>query len=474
MYRRINWLLLANAMLGSFLSGTASRIFNISMPTVASSLGTDLIGISWALLAYQLSNIGLSLVFGRIGDVYGREKVYGTGFAVFSLASLLCGLSQNVLQLILFRVLQGIAAAMFQSSGRALAAEAVPEELGGRAQAYMTTAFHSGFLLGPSIGGLIIDYLHWRWTFFSLVPIGMLGILLTLKSPRHSVAPHRRQPVDYPGAVLLVISMIALIGLFDRRITELLGTWPKGALILTLIGSFSGFVVRESRISSPIVSLRMFKIRMFTLSSLSLVMVSICYSLTGFLLPFYLQEVLHLSPSAIGFLFVVPPIMTVSLAPLSGRLTDRVGPRLPTSLGVVALALSLLVGVTLKPDSHWLLPTFMLWLGGIANGIFNPANSVGMISPLPKEHMGFGSAAHHVMFSLGNIFGIALGGFLMTTAFEFYTGIPGVTATTENPHAFVAALTTTYLVALGLSLIALVASAMIGSKVQSHTRAVEH
>src|SRR4030095_818108 len=141
------------------------------MPTVASSLGTDLIGISWALLAYQIPNIGLSLVFGRVSDLWGREEGLGVGFLVVSLSVFWCGLSLNLMHLIRPRFLQGVGGAMLQSSSRALAAESVPEELAGRAQGYMTTAHHVGFVLGPSIGGLMIDYLSWRWSFFLLVPI---------------------------------------------------------------------------------------------------------------------------------------------------------------------------------------------------------------------------------------------------------------------------------------------------------------
>ena len=147
------------------------------MPTIATSLATDLLGISWALLSYQLSNIGLSIVFGRLSDLRGREKVFALGFLVFSAGSLLCGFSQSLIQLIVFRFLQGIGGAMLQSSSRALAAESVPENLAGRAQGYMTTAHHVGFIIGPSIGGLMIDYLSWRWSFFFLVPIGICGML---------------------------------------------------------------------------------------------------------------------------------------------------------------------------------------------------------------------------------------------------------------------------------------------------------
>jgi MFS family permease len=144
MKARVNYLLLATALLGTFFSGTATRIVSISMPTIASSLATDLLGVSWALLSYQLSNIGLSIVFGRLSDLWGREKVFGLVFLVFTASSLLCGLSQSLIQLILFRFVQGVGGAMLQSSSRALAAESVPENLAGRAQGYMTTAHHVG------------------------------------------------------------------------------------------------------------------------------------------------------------------------------------------------------------------------------------------------------------------------------------------------------------------------------------------
>jgi MFS family permease len=191
---RVNYLLLSTALLGTFFSGTATRIVSISMPTVASSLSTDLLGVSWTLLSYQLANIGLSMIFGRISDLWGREKMFALGFLVFSVSSLLCGLSQTVLQLILARAVQGVGASMLQSSSRALAAESVTEDLAGRAQGYMTTAHHVGFVLGPSIGGFMIDHLSWRWSFFFLVPIGLCGSALALVNMKQRGGANFRPP----------------------------------------------------------------------------------------------------------------------------------------------------------------------------------------------------------------------------------------------------------------------------------------
>jgi EmrB/QacA subfamily drug resistance transporter len=459
---RINHLLLASALLATFFSGTATRIVSISLPTVAQSLGTDLLGVSWALLSYQLSNIGLSVIFGRISDLWGREKMFVLGFVVFALSSLLCGVSQTVLQLIVARFVQGVGGAMLQSTSRALAAESVTEDLAGRAQGYMTTAHHVGFILGPSIGGLMIDYFSWRWSFFLLAPVGLGGMALALVNlkRRRAAAPARHAgSIDYLGAALLFAITTALVLLFDRRTQQLIGDATQVLLLVIFLASLVAFLYHESRARSPFVNLELFKIRRFSFSVVSLLVIAMCYSLTGFLLPFYLQDVLGLSPTQVGALFMAPSVLTVALAPLSGYLTDRLGPRVPASFGVLFMIVSLALGGFLRVDSHWILPAALIVVGAITNGIFNPANSTAMISMMPKEHRGFASAMNHVAFGFGNVFGVALGGLSMSLAFERFTGMRVESLTTENAPGFVAALNATFVAAILFSVIALLTSA---------------
>lgn len=209
-------------MLGTFLSGAASRIFNISLPTVAQSLGTDLAGVSWAYLGYQLSNVGLSLVFGRVGDLYGREKIFAIGFAVFALSSLLCGLSQSIVDLILFRMLQGAGGAMIQSISRALASEAMPEELSGRAQSAMTTAFHTGFLLGPTLGGVINSVpredrgfasgtLHLMFGIGNVSGIALGSFLMTAAMTLHAGAEAHSTGTEDPAGFVAALNTTFLV-----------------------------------------------------------------------------------------------------------------------------------------------------------------------------------------------------------------------------------------------------------------------
>ncbi|MGB7949638.1 MAG: MFS transporter, partial [Candidatus Binatia bacterium] len=423
---QVNYLLLSTALLGTFFSGTATRIVSISMPTVAASLATDLVGISWALLAYQISNIGLSIIFGRVSDLWGREKIFALGFLVFSVSALLCGMSLNVTQLIVSRFVQGVGGAMLQSSSRALAAESVPEELAGRAQGYMTTAHHVGFILGPSIGGFMIDYLSWRWSFFLLVPIGLCGTLLSLAGLKRRPSAHRPDvSIDYLGAALLIATTTTLVLIFDRRTHEIVDSSAQIGLALLFVGSFAGLIIHESKTKSPFVDLSLFRNRRFSFSVVSLLVIAMCYALTGFLLPFYLQGILQMSASGVGLLFMAPSILTVAFAPLSGTMADRLGPRVPATVGATLMVASLSVGGLLRTDSHWLLAALLIVLGAMTNGIFNPANSAAMIGMMPREHRGFASAMNHVTFGVGNVLGVALGSFLMAMAFERYTGLSG-------------------------------------------------
>ena len=465
---RANWLLLANAALGNFLAGTASRIFAVSLPTVAASLETTIVGIAWAVIAYQISQISFSLIFGRIGDIYGRHTLFGLGLVVSSIGALLCGLSQNVTQLILFRMFQGVGASMAQSQGRALAMEALPKESSGRAQGFMTTAFHSGVLLGPSAGGLIIDYIHWRAVFFFLIPIGLAGIVLTLINywkgnvPKPSVSARSSGAIDYVGALLLIGATVALISCIDHRIMESLAPAARVALIIVFVLCFVGFIYREYTTASPILDLSLFRIRMFTLSALALLLVGVSQVMIGFLLPFYLQDVLHLTPTFIGLLFVSAPIFTVTLSPFVGWAVDKMGPRLPATAGIAFLAAAGFFGSFLRPDSHWTVAVCVLALWGLATALFFTSNHTAMISSVPDQHRGVATGAIYVIFGLGTTFGVSLGTLLLTAAFRYYSGDPTATPSPTNPAVFVQSMNFSFVLGGCMALAAMSCSAMRG------------
>ena len=462
--RRVDLLLLINAIMGQFLSGFAARIFIVSLPTIAGALHADILAISWALIAYQLAGISLSVVFGRLGDLHGRYAIYGAGFAIMGVSSLLCGLAPNVMLLILFRFVQGIGAAMLASAARVLAMDALPEGAEGRANGYMTMAFHSGFLIGPPLGGLVIDLMSWRWIFFLLVPMAVSGVVLTaLKAKGRAAATARRPPsIDYAGAGLLVLLTVALTLLLDRRSAEMLGTGAQGVMILVFAATVVGFVVHERRVSNPVVNFSLFGIRMFAFSVLSLLILGTANSMLTFLLPFYIQGVLHLSASFMGLIFLVAPVFTVICAVLSGRLTDRIGPRTPTSIGVVMTMSAFVVGLLLRTDSSWMLPALLMGLGGLGQGFFNTANQTAIIGSVPREYRGFAAGMIQTVFGVGSLLGISLAGVLLTVIFRSRVGLPDARPTVDNPLAFVFSMNAISFVCVVLCAGALVASLMRG------------
>jgi MFS family permease len=435
-------------------------------------LDTTIVGISWAVISFQISTISLSLVFGRIGDIYGRQKIFGLGFVVSAIGACLCGLSQNVFQLIMFRFFQGIGASMTQSQARALAMDSMPKESAGKAQGFMTTAFHSGVLVGPSVGGLIIDYVHWRAVFFFLLPIAAVGMTLTLLNLKRdntsrvlTPADTREQtPIDYLGAVLLVLATVALIAIIDHRIMEMVSFALRIVGIVLFAGLFLGFLYREWTTPSPILDLSLFRIRMFTLSGLSLLLVGVAQVMVGFVLPFYLQDILHLSPSFMGFLFISAPVFTVTLSPVAGWVADKVGPRLPSTAGILFLVIAAFIGGFLRADSHWTSAVVVLALWGLATALFYPPNHAAMIGSVPAQHRGVATGAVYVMFGLGSTFGISMGTLLLTAAFRYYSGDALATPTPANPAVFVRAMNFTFFVAGIMGLMAMACSAMRGKK----------
>ena len=327
----------------------------------------------------------------------------------------------------------------------------------------MTVAFHGGVLLGPPLGGVVIDLVSWRWVFFLLVPIGMLGVVLTaLTTQRNERGPAARPAVDLVGAALLIVLTIALTLLLERRSAAAIGAGRAGVMASVFAVALVGFVAHERRARHPVVNLALFRIRMFTWSVLSLLIVSTVTSVMALLLPFYLQDVLHHSPSFTGVVFLFAPIFTIVLAPLVGPLADRIGPRIPTSIGVLMTTGALLVGTRLGRESHWLLPATLMALAGLGQGFFNPSNQMALIGAVPRTYRGFATGMVQMVFGLGALLGTALGSALLTTMFRYATGRHDATPDARDAGPFVFAMDATFAACLGLTAIAIIASLLRG------------
>ena len=452
---RVRRLTLINSIIGVSIAGISSRVFMISVPTLAAALGTDMLGISWALIVYQMAGIGLGVICGRLGDIYGHHKMFSSGMGIMAAGSLLCGLSQDVFQLILFRFVQGVGAAMIQSSGRALAFRAMPVGSEGKAQGLMAMSHQLGFFIGPPIGGLIIDLVHWRGIFFVLFIPSLVGLALYFVTRRPVSSSTFRQPIDYPGAAIFLGLTVLVTILLDQKIAEALAGSSQALLAVAFVAVLCWFVAHEKKTPSPMIDLSFFSLPVFSYGSVGLLMCCITQGLVTFVVPFYLQDVLDLSPTFMGVIFLAPSLFSMVLSPVSGILTDRIGARLLLITGVVLLMAAYLIGANLRADSHWLLSTVLLGLTGIGSALFNTPSQAVMISSLPKEHWGTAIGIINGIFGLGHMLGVSLSGIFLTLAFRYYSGIPGTTPNPGDTQVFVASMNVTYLFALAISLIPL-------------------
>ena len=196
-------LILMNVCIGQFIVGLDQRALLVALPTLTETFHTTLTTIQWTILIYDLTLIGLVITVGRLGDLFGRRRIYTSGFLIFILGSALCGLSQSPAQLIIFRALQSIGGSMISANGRAIASVAFPSQQRGKALGFVSMAFHVGFLTGPTLGGFLIDTVGWRWIFYINVPIGLWGAYLAWRIMEETKEAegggHDRFPGGYPA-----------------------------------------------------------------------------------------------------------------------------------------------------------------------------------------------------------------------------------------------------------------------------------
>jgi MFS family permease len=316
-----------------------------------------------------------------------------------------------------------------------------------------------GFFVGPPIGGLIIDLVHWRGIFFLLFLPSLAGMALCYMTARSAAAAtSRHQSIDYRGALLFLGLTILATMLMDQKIAQVLGTGSQALLGSVFVGALWGFLAHEKKTPSPMVDISFFSVPVFGYGSAGLLICCVTQGLISFITPFYLQDVLKLSPTFMGIIFLVPSVLSMVLSPVSGALTDRIGARFLLIMGMLVLMAAFLIGVNLRADSHWILPTLLLALMGIGSAFFNTPSQAIMVSSLPKEHWGIAVGIINGIFGLGHMLGISLSGIFLTLAFRYYSGVPGTTPNPGDTQLFVASMNATYLFALGISLVPLLTS----------------
>ncbi len=450
-YSRKWWVLLAVAM-GIFLSTIDSSIVNVALPTLEDQLNTSFATVQWVVVAYLLVVTSLILGVARLGDMIGKKRIYLAGMAIFTAASLLCGLAPTIGSLIAFRVVQGLGAVMIQALGMAIVTEAFPRTERGRALGILGTVVSLGISIGPTVGGLLIGTVGWRAIFLVNLPVGIAGLLLV---QRHvpDWRPPGGQRFDALGAVLLLITLLALaLGLtFGPE-----QGWSSPAIIALLAGTALGFAVFlavEKRLAQPMLDLRLFRDPLFSISLLTGFLVFIVIA-GMFVLPFYLERVRGYDSRQVGLFLTVVPVSLGLTAPIAGLLSDRYGTRGISLVGLVVIVGACLGVATLEENTSTIGYILRLLPLGLGAGLFQSPNNSAIMGAAPRERLGVASGLLSLSRAFGQVTGLPLIGAIFASRVYTVTHLDhGVDASDAPAWAIVEGVQAAFLA--GAALIAL-------------------
>jgi EmrB/QacA subfamily drug resistance transporter len=408
---RAPWLVVVTVSIGAFLGQLDASIVTLALPTLQQHFHASLGAVEWVALSYLLVLVASVTAVGRLADMIGRKLLYTYGFAVFTLASVGCGLSPTLGVLIGFRIVQALGAAMLQANSVALIATAIPKASLGRAIGIQGAAQAVGLALGPSIGGLLIGAAGWRSIFFLNAPVGVLGLVLGwLLLPRsRDLAPRVR--FDWAGLAVFGPAIVAF--LFALNVAGNSGLARPLPLLLIAAAALLAvvFVRRERRTTAPMIDLQLFRNLDFTAGIVSGLLSYLVLFGILFVAPFFLEHARHSSATRAGLELGALPIALAIVAPFAGRARDRLGARIPTVTGmlVTALLLALLAATGRSSTS-----VVVLLAGiGVGLGLFTPANNAAIMAAAPREHSGMAGGVLNLTRGLGTALGVAITGLVL-------------------------------------------------------------
>ncbi len=402
------WIVLSVTTIGALMAAIDSTIVILGLPDMMVKLHADLIEMIWVIMGYILVSTVFLLTFGRVADMLGRVRMYNLGFVVFTVGSALCGFSASAPELILFRLVQGSGAAMMVVNSVALITEAFPPNERGRALGLNAITFSIGGVAGPILGGLILTLADWRWIFFINVPIGLFGAAWGYRVLREMSVRKQGERFDGVGAASFSLGLTALL------IALTLGIQADftSPIILTLFGVFvvgvAFFLWWERRPANPVLDLSLFDNRVYNFSVLSAMIQALALFAVNFLIIFYLQGVLGYDPLKAALLLIPLPIVTSIVAPIGGNIADRIGARIPATLGLLIQGAALLWFVRITPSTPYWDLAIGLAVMGLGGGLFYPPNTSAAMNASPRNRLGIASGTLATLRQAGMVTSFAL------------------------------------------------------------------
>ena len=411
----IKWMVLIAVGIGTFMSALDGSVVNTTLPIIANTFGASVASIEWVVTVYLLVISGLLLSFGRLGDLHGHKTVYVYGFLIFVLGSGLSALSPSIPALIGFRAFQAIGGAILSANSPAILTKNFPASQRGQALGLQATMTYMGLTVGPSLGGWLAAQFGWQSIFLINLPVGLIALWISIRYIPKDTGEAKAESFDLIGAAAFLVGLVALLFGMDQG--HAMG-WISPTILASFVGAFlflGYFVYHELRVRAPMLDLSLFRRPMFSISVVTAVFNYICIYSILFLLPFYLIVGRGYSSAYAGLLLTAQPIIMAIAAPISGTLSDRIGVRIPTALGMGILAAGLFLISLLTGGSTILAIVVALAVAGLGPGIYISPNNSALMGSAPRNRQGIAAGTLATARNVGMALGVGLSGAIFNT-----------------------------------------------------------
>ncbi len=402
------WVALSVTTLGAAMSAIDSSIVVLALPTIMTTLHSDLLTMIWVLMGYILMSTVCLMLFGRLADMFGRVRLYNLGFAVFTVGSLLCALAGTGLQLVFFRLVQGLGGAMLMANGMAILTEAFPSGERGRAMGINSVTWAIGSVVGPVAGGAILAVASWRWIFLVNLPIGIFGTAWAYLALHELGASRRVERFDLRGMVLFSGGITCLLVALSQAVSWGWLSAPTLGLIGAAIVLEGLFVLGERGAGIHFIDPSLFRSRILTFGTAAATLQSLSMFAVNFLVLFYLQGVKGIAPLQAALMILPLPLVQSVVGPIGGAFSDRVGARLPATAGLVLQAVACLLLAQLTETSEYPVLLAGLLVLGLGGGLFWSPNTSAVMGAAPPERLGVASATLATFRQTGMVTSFAL------------------------------------------------------------------
>ncbi|HEX2969750.1 MAG TPA: DHA2 family efflux MFS transporter permease subunit [Bacteroidales bacterium] len=420
------WFLLGNIMIGTFMAVLDATIVNVGLPKIMASFGVGLDKIEWVITAYMLAMAVMLPTSGWMADKFGYKKIYFIGLFLFTLGSMLCGISSDENMLIISRIIQGLGAGTIQPLGMAIITREFPVQQRGVALGFWAIAAAASVSFGPLIGGFLIDRFSWPLIFDVNVPVGIIAMLFTIIIQREYKS-HKLRRFDIAGFISVTIFLPLTLYVLSEgnAATNSQGWRSPHILLFTAIAiiALAVFLTAELTVKEPLLDLRLLRNHNFGMSNVILLIFSIGMFGSTFLLPVYLQNSLGYSAFQAGSVFLPVGIIQGIIAPISGKIADKINAKIPILLGVILLSISFFLNAKLSwlTELHSIM--LSLYIRGLGMGLIFTALTTISLLDIPRDKMAQASAISNSVRQLGGSLGVAILATLLTTRVIYHNQI---------------------------------------------------